>query len=154
MCTLSDLIGRRTILFVNQLGSFGACCIATHVMFFQLHPMWFLIGSFFYCLSGGFAVLLGIAFATISFHSAPADRFKNIVLGDVVIGCSGLLLAGVGVWMATVTIDQYYIGGAVGTSLSLITLLLTFCKFREDPITTSEETSTCGHIATCIKDMR
>lgn len=71
MCTLSDLIGRRTILFVNQLGSFGACCIATHVMFFQLHPMWFLIGSFFLLFVWRFCSVTGYCICHDQFPFRP-----------------------------------------------------------------------------------
>lgn len=60
----------------------------------DLNPYYFLISSFMYDSTGGFGITLGVAFASITVHSPPQDRLKNIVLGNIQLYLTPTLAGG------------------------------------------------------------
>ena len=80
--TLSDQIGRRKVLLLNHVGMLLMLGSASLFAKLDLNPYYFLISSFMYDSTGGFGITLGVAFASITVHSSPQDRLKNIVLGN------------------------------------------------------------------------
>ena len=82
VCTIigsvSDIIGKKKVLVANKLGNFVSIVVSTFITYYHLYPYYFLIPSKIWNLVGGYSVMLGVTFATVTSYSPYEKRFSYI----------------------------------------------------------------------------
>lgn len=150
--TVSDVIGRKKVLVANKLGYFISIIVCTFITYYHLHPYYFLIPSTIWNLVGGYSVMLGVTFATVTSYSPDEKRFWYIVAADVGISIAGLTVTGIGYLINTLPTENYYMVIAVGAAVMVIPLFLAIFGMKENVL--PPEIAALDKLKKCFSDIK
>jgi len=123
----SDLIGRRKILLLNFCGCFISFFMAGILIYCDIHPIYLLLCSTVYELTGGLTVTIVIIMASIASQSEGSTRLYKLIGADVSLLLPSLIITPTGWWIKQYGLDYiYYIvfGSSVFVAIDWVLLLI------------------------------
>ncbi|XP_034405180.1 proton-coupled folate transporter [Cyclopterus lumpus] len=131
----SDLVGRRPVLIIPNIGLALQALVYILVMYLKLPVVYFLVGRLLSGLSGDFNAILAGCFAYVADTSDRRSRTFRVAILEACLGLSGMLASIIGgQWRrAQGYINPFWLALATNLASALYAYLFVHESVRPDP---------------------